>query len=373
MRGAPGKLGFVFPGQGSQFVGMGRELRDRWPIAGRVFAEADDVLGLPLSRLLFEGPEPELRRTANCQPAILAHGVAVLRVLEAETGLVPDVACGHSLGEITALVCAGALELAGALRLVRRRGLAMQEAVPEGEGAMLAVTGLSAGEVEDLCREAAQGRVAEPASYNAPEQIVVAGHADAVERVARLASPRGARAELLRVSAPFHCELMRPAAQALADWLERTSISEPRLPVLANVDAAPHREPARIRERLLRQIHRPVRFLDCVRAMRSMGVSTLVEIGSAGVLGRLIERIDAGIESIPLSTPSQIEAILPRARGEVWSGARREVDLARFTRCWRDEAWVEHENGMRRRGDGLRVILPGGEEWRFDDPDAHGL
>jgi [acyl-carrier-protein] S-malonyltransferase len=352
---------------------MGKELRRRYAVADRVFAEADEVLGFSISGLLGVGPEDELRRTANCQPAILAHSIAVLRVLEAETDLVPDVAAGHSLGEWSALVCAGALTFADALRLVRERGLCMQEAVPEGQGSMVAVSSLALDVVEELCREAARGRVVAPANVNAPDQFAVAGHADAVDRLARLAAARGARVDPLRVSAPFHCELMRPAAGKLRRSIETAPISAPTLPVLSNVDASLHGEPERIREHLVRQVVSPVCWQDCVQKMRAMGVEVMLEIGSRGVLKRLIERIDTSVEVIALAAPEQIEGLLPRARGEVWSGTGRSVDLARFSRWWRDESWSEETNGIRRRGDGLRLRLPSGAEWRFDDPSAHGF
>jgi [acyl-carrier-protein] S-malonyltransferase len=371
--GERGGLGFVFPGQGSQWVGMGGELGARWAAADRALAEADDVLGIPLRRLLREGPEDELRRTANCQPAVLAHAIAVLRVIESETGLVPDVVAGHSLGEITALVCAGALSFADALRLVRRRGLSMQQAVPEGRGSMAAITGLGLDAVEEACREAARGEVVAPSNVNAPDQIVVAGETAAVERAARRLASRGAAVEPLNVSAPFHCELMRPAADALRGDLDATPFVAPLLPVLSNVDATPHGDPPRIRELLLRQITSPVRWLDCVRAMRAAGVGTVLEIGSTGVLTRLLERSDAGVEGIAVGTPRQVEALLPRARGEVWAGTGYRVDLRRFSRRWRDDGWREQPNGVRRTGDGRRVELPTGVEWRFDDPAAHGL
>ena len=291
------KKALLFPGQGSQYVGMGKDLFDAFPEARRTFEEADDALGISLSKICFEGPEEELRRTANTQPAILVHSIAALRALE---GRRPDLlegaalAAGHSLGEYSAGVAAGALEFAAAVRIVRQRGLFMQEAVPEGVGAMAAIIGLSPAEVASACEAAAQesGRVVSPANLNSPEQTVIAGHAEAVARASELCRERGAKRALpLAVSAPFHCALMKPAADRLAPRLRELPVADPRIPVVTNVDASPARSGEQIRSALIRQVASCVRWVESVEAMAQAGVTEALEIGPGSVLAGLVKRI----------------------------------------------------------------------------------
>ena len=293
------KLALLFPGQGSQFVGMGKQLCEASPAARAVFEEADTVLGFALSRLCFEGPEEELRLTANTQPAILTHSVAALRDLEErfpERLEGASFAAGHSLGEYSAGVAAGAMSFADAVVLVRRRGLFMQEAVPPGVGAMAAIVGLAPEEVEAACREAAQGEVVSPANFNSPEQTVIAGHARAVARASAACTTRGAkRAIALPVSAPFHCALMAPARERLRPYLADAGFAEPRIPVVTNVDAAAESDGGRLRDALLRQIDAPVRWVDSVRLLAREGVDRALEIGPGKVLAGLVRRIEKGI------------------------------------------------------------------------------
>jgi [acyl-carrier-protein] S-malonyltransferase len=293
---------FLFPGQGSQRVGMGRDVAAALPAARRVFEEADDVLGFALSRLCFEGPEETLQLTENTQPAILATSIALYRCLE-ERGRLPAMVAGHSLGEYSALVAAAALSLADALRLVRRRGQLMQEAVPVGVGAMAAVLGPAPEEVAEIAAEAANatGGVCAVANLNAPGQTVIAGHREAVERAIDLAARRGARRSvLLPVSAPFHCPLMAPAREGLEPMLESVELSDPRVPVFCNVDAAAVTTGAAARDALIRQIEGAVRWVESVRAMIGVGAGRFVEVGPGGVLAGLVKRIDrsAAVSSV---------------------------------------------------------------------------
>jgi len=285
-------IAFVFPGQGSQHAGMGKELASNFPVARQVFEEANDALGFDLAGLCFEGPEDQLKLTANTQPAILTASVAALRVVEQETGLTPAFVAGHSLGEYSALVCAKGLSFSDAVKTVRQRGSFMQEAVPVGVGAMAAIMGFDRKELETVCAEAAQGEVVAPANFNSPVQVVIAGHTAAVERAVALASARGAkRAMLLPVSAPFHCSLMEPAAVRLADVLETCDVAGLSVPVVSNVEAAPNADAARVRELLVRQVSAPVRWDESVERMVSEGVVRFVEIGPGKVLSGLIKRI----------------------------------------------------------------------------------
>ena len=281
---------------------MGKALAVDFPAARRVFEEADEALGAPLSRLCWEGPEADLVRTENGQPAILTTSIAALRAVEAEMGpLEFHAAAGHSLGEWSALVAAGALDFATAVRLVRLRGRAMQEAVPEGQGAMAAVLGLDAAAVSELCAEASQGQVVEPANFNGGGQVVISGHAGAVERAIAGAKAKGAmRAVPLRVSAPFHCSLMQPAAERVAESLAGVEIAPLRVPVVSNVEATPNQDPARVKDLLVRQVTAPVRWEESIQRLAADGVVRAIELGCGSVLRGLVKRIakDMAVQSV---------------------------------------------------------------------------
>ncbi len=286
-------IAFVFPGQGSQYPGMGKELTDNFDVAKLVFEEANDTLGFDLAQLCFAGSEDDLKLTANTQPAILTTSIAALRVLQQETDLSPTFAAGHSLGEYSALVAAGVLSLADAVKTVRQRGTFMQEAVPVGVGAMAAIMGIEGEELAALCRDAAAGEVVAPANFNSPGQIVIAGHTSAVERAIALAKERGAkRALLLPVSAPFHSALMAPAAERLKQELETVSVSPYSYPVVSNVEALPCDDETRVKPLLVEQVCAPVRWDDSILHMKEAGVTRYVEIGPGRVLSSLIKRID---------------------------------------------------------------------------------
>jgi [acyl-carrier-protein] S-malonyltransferase len=304
---------FVFPGQGSQAVGMGRALADASPAAREVFEEVDDALGQRLSRLMFEGPEDELTLTENAQPAIMANAIAVLRVLEREGGMrLTDKAtyvAGHSLGEYSAFCAAGSLSLADTARLLRLRGRAMQAAVPVGEGAMAALLGLDLEPAQAAAAEAAQGEVCAAANDNAPGQVVISGHKAAVERAIEIAKGKGAkRGILLPVSAPFHCSLMAPAADAMAEALAAATLRAPFVPVVANVTAAPVAAPDDIRRLLVEQVTGMVRWRESVQAMVGLGVTGFVECGGK-VLGPMIKRIEPDATNASLVTMADIEAM----------------------------------------------------------------
>jgi len=286
------KRAFIFPGQGSQYAGMGKNLAENFQSARDVFSEADDALGFKLSQLCFNGPEEDLRLTTNTQPAILAVSVAALRVLQGEKGWTADYLAGHSLGEYSALVASGALAFADAVRTVRARGAFMQEAVPVGTGTMAAILGVEPAELEDICAEAAQGEVVSPANFNTQGQVVIAGNTTAVNRAIEIAKGRGFRkAMLLPVSAPFHCSLMVPAGERLAVTLAAVPIGPMTLPVVSNVEAEPNHDSSRIKELLIRQVSSPVRWDESVRRMASLGVESFVEIGPGKVLSGLVKRI----------------------------------------------------------------------------------
>lgn len=307
-------VAFVFPGQGSQQVGMGRALAAAFAESREVFAEADSALGLPLSRLCFEGPEAELQLTANTQPAILATSIAALRPLVAR-GVKPDWVAGHSLGEWSALVAAGSLPLADALVAVRRRGQYMQEAVPVGTGAMAAILGLDLAAIEAACREAAQGEVVSPANVNSPGQVVIAGHAAAVERAAALCKAKGAkRAVPLPVSAPFHCALMRPAQERLAPELAALAFADPKPPLVNNVDAEVVRAGAACRAGLLRQVSGSVRWQEVVERLVREGVTSFVEVGPGSVLSGLVRKIAKGVRVLSVDAPDSLETTVAALR-----------------------------------------------------------
>jgi [acyl-carrier-protein] S-malonyltransferase len=291
------QLAFLFPGQASQYPGMGKELAEKFPQARAVFDEADEALGLSISKLCFEGPEEELKLTANTQPAILACSIAAYRLLAGKS-VRPDYVAGHSLGEYSALVASECLTLKDAVRLVRKRGQFMQEAVPVGQGAMAAILGLAQAQVEDICEQAAEGEVVIPANLNSPEQIVISGHATAVKRALEIASTRGAkRAVLLPVSAPFHSELMQPAQARLEVELWQTGFSNLEIPLVTNVDAEIIEGPEEARDALIRQVSAPVRWEESIRLLIEKGVGRFVEVGPGKVLSGLLRQIDRSVIS----------------------------------------------------------------------------
>jgi [acyl-carrier-protein] S-malonyltransferase len=305
-----GKLAFIFPGQGSQAVGMGRELAEKFPEARAVFDEADAALGEKLSELCFQGPEEALKLTRNTQPTILAASAAAYAAL-AKRAPRPDFVAGHSLGEYSALVAAGALSAGEAVKAVRARGTFMQEAVPAGQGAMAAILGLEPEKVRAACEEAAQGQVVSPANYNSPEQTVIAGHAAAVERASARAKELGAKRALpLPVSAPFHCSLMAPVQPRLREVLAQIAWKAPAFPVVTNVEATPNADPARIADLLIQQVVGSVRWIECVQAMAKAGVTRMVEVGPGKVLGGMVKRIDKSIEVLNVEDAASLEKAL---------------------------------------------------------------
>lgn len=286
------KTAFIFPGQGSQYSGMGKELAENFAAARQVFEEADDALGFKLSATCFSGSEDELKLTATTQPAILTTSVAVLAVVAQETGLAADYLAGHSLGEYSALVCSGALAFADAVRTVRARGTFMQEAVPVGTGTMAAMLSIEKDILEEICVEASQGEVVSPANFNSPGQIVIAGAVGAVGRAIEIAKGRGfKKAMLLPVSAPFHCAMMKPAADRLSAVLDSTPVSDMSRPVVANADASPNTDKEKVRQLLVTQVCAPVLWEQSVAAMAGLGVGRFIELGPGKVLSGLVKRI----------------------------------------------------------------------------------
>jgi [acyl-carrier-protein] S-malonyltransferase len=293
-----GKLAFLFPGQASQYPGMGRELAEKFPAARAVFEQADRVLGFSISQICFEGPEEALRLTANTQPAILSVSIAAYRVLQ-EKGIAPQYVAGHSLGEYSALVAAGALAFEDAVRLVRARGEYMQEAVPPGEGAMAAILGLAPAQVAEICKKAANGQIVAPANLNSPEQTVISGQAAAVKRAVELASASGAkRAVILPVSAPFHCELMMPAQKKLEADLRRATFRGLQVPLVTNVEAGVITSGDDARDALIRQVTLPVRWEESMRELVEQGVSIFAEVGPGRVLSGILRQIDRSVHCV---------------------------------------------------------------------------
>ncbi|MGA3177783.1 MAG: ACP S-malonyltransferase [Candidatus Acidiferrum sp.] len=310
-----GKVAFMFPGQASQYPGMGKELAEKYPAARAVFEEADKALGFSISKMCFEGSEEELKLTANTQPAILTVSVAAYRVV-AEKGLAPDYVAGHSLGEYSALVAVGALNFSDAVRLVHKRGKYMQEAVPAGQGGMAAIMGISPAVVQDACKRAAEGEICSPANLNSPEQTVISGHASAVKRAVEIASQLGAkRSMMLAVSAPFHSALMMPAQEKLEKDLRATSFSDLQVPLVTNVDADTIRKGDEAREALVRQVTMPVRWEESMRLLLDEGVNTFLEVGPGKVLTGLMRQIERSVASLNVEDEKSLQATVEKIAG----------------------------------------------------------
>jgi [acyl-carrier-protein] S-malonyltransferase len=300
---------FIFPGQGSQYVGMGKEFYDNFKVAREVFEEANDTLRLSLTSLCFEDPEEELSLTENTQPAILTVSIAALKVLQEEKGIQPQFAAGHSLGEYSALVASGAFAFAEAVKTVRLRGKFMQEAVPLGEGAMAAILGMERAEVETLCQEAAGEEVLSPANFNCPGQVVISGHSKAVRRAMERVKQNGRKAVLLPVSAPFHSPLMKPAGIRLEKALEEVPLKDLNVPVVTNVDADINTSKERVKALLVAQVSNPVRWEESMRRMVEEGIEKVLEVGPGKVLSGLMKRIDPNIETMNIEDIATLKKV----------------------------------------------------------------
>jgi [acyl-carrier-protein] S-malonyltransferase len=302
------KWAFLFPGQGSQYVGMGKDLKQNFKVAADIFAEADEALHEDLSKLCFEGPEDDLKLTRNTQPAILTVSIAALRVLQQETGLVPAMTAGHSLGEYSALVASGALTFTDAVAIVRKRGTFMQEAVPVGVGGMAAILGMETEVLEQICKDSAEGQAVSPANYNCPGQIVISGHMEAVKRAAARAEAAGAKkVVMLPVSAPFHSALMKPAAEKLARALEPVTVQDLKIPVLSNVEADFYPSKNDVKRLLTDQVDHPVRWIEEMEKMVREGVDKCVEIGPGKVLNGLVRKISRETAMQSIENPDSIK------------------------------------------------------------------
>jgi len=304
------KMALIFPGQGSQSVGMGKEFYENFKVAREIFEEANDALHFSIKKLCFEGPEDDLKLTENTQPAILTASIACLRVLQNEKGVVPELAAGHSLGEYSALVAAGALTFSDAVRIVRLRGRFMQEAVPVGEGTMAAVLGMEREAVERLCEEVSSGEILSPANFNCPGQITIAGHTGAVERAIERVKQDGKKAVLLPVSAPFHSPLMKPAGERLAKELDQIAVGDLRIPVVTNVEAEINTSKERVKFLLVGQVSSPVRWEDSMRRMIRDEVECFMEIGPGKVLSGLMKRIDPNRETLNIEDMKTLKKLL---------------------------------------------------------------
>lgn len=306
------KLAYLFPGQASQYAGMGRDLSENFPESRAVFEEADAALGFAVSKLCFEGSEEDLKQTENTQPAIFTVSIAALRAIE-KRGIAPDFVAGHSLGEYSGLVAAGALDFATGVKVLRKRGEFMQEAVPKGEGAMAAIMGLSPSDVAEICKKAADHDVVSPANLNSPEQIVISGNAAAVKRAVEIASQSGAkRAVMLPVSAPFHCALMEPAQKKLEPELRSAAFGALRIPLITNVDAEAIASGEEARDALIRQVTMPVRWLDSIRELIEEGVRIFVEVGPGKVLCGLLRQIDRSVRCFNVEDAASLNSTLDK-------------------------------------------------------------